>query len=111
LFRDSLSGGVQYTHPLGTSASLILRTDYRYRSEYFTALDNDPISLQEANTLIDLSATFEMNGGRYAVQIWGKNVTDEGVRNIVFDTPLQNGSYNAFLEAPQTFGITGRLRF
>jgi hypothetical protein len=29
----------------------------------------------------------------------------------VFDAPLQTGSYDAFLGAPRTYGLTARFKF
>lgn len=105
------SGSATYALPLAAKTQLLFNANYRYRSGYFTALDNDPISFQDSNVFVDANVTLEIDGGRYALQMWVKNIGDVGVTNIVFDTPFQNGSYNAFLEPPRTFGGTLRWRY
>ena len=47
----------------------------------------------------------------WGVEIWVRNLTDERVANIIFDTPFQAGSQSAFMEPPRTAGITLRRNF
>lgn len=105
------SGTASYAIPLASKTALLISANYRYRSGYFTGLDNDPLTYQNSNLLLDASTTLNLAGGKYSLQMWVKNIGNVGVSNIVFDTPFQNGSYNAFLEPPRTFGGTLRWRY
>ena len=48
---------------------------------------------------------------RWAVELWGQNLTDKTYTQVGFDAPLQTGSWNAFLGAPRTYGMTLRLQY
>jgi iron complex outermembrane recepter protein len=105
------SGSINYTQPLNSSLDFNANTTYSYRSEYFTAQDNDPISEQDAYWIFNVSMGIAAQDGSWSVDLWSKNVTDEEVYNIVYDAFLQSNTYNAWINAPRTFGVTGRLRF
>ena len=102
---------LNYKRDLTEKIGLNSRIGYRYRSEYTTGQDNDPITLQDGFVTIDGTLGFEFNDGQIGLDFWGKNLTDQTITNIVFDTPLQPGSFSAFLEAPRTYGATLRLTY
>jgi len=66
---------------------------------------------QESNTKINARIGLAHPDGRWAVELWGNNITDEITRNVTFNTPLRIGSRGAFLEAPRTYGLTLRTAF
>jgi iron complex outermembrane receptor protein len=105
------TGLISYTTPLSSSLQVVAGTSYSYRSEYFTAQDNDPISEQDAHWLFNLSLAVGAQDGSWTVELWSKNVTDEDVYNIVYDAFSQADTYNAWINEGRTFGVTGRLRF
>lgn len=105
------SGVISYTTEIGSALQLTAGTSYSYRSEYFTAQDNDPISEQDAYWLFNLSVGLGAQDESWSVELWSKNVTDEEVYNIVYDAFSQNSTYNAWINEGRTFGITGRMRF
>ncbi|WDJ96430.1 hypothetical protein JH262_12160 [Xanthomonas campestris pv. incanae] len=48
---------------------------------------------------------------RLPVEAWAENLGNVTYRQVAIDAPLQAGSWNAFLGAPRTFGMTLRLRY
>lgn len=104
-------GVISYTQALSNGLQWVAGTSYSYRSKYFTAQDNDPISQQDAYWLFNLGLALGAQDGSWNVELWSKNVTDEEVYNIVYDAFSQANSYNAWINEGRTFGITGRLRF
>ena len=106
-----LTGALNYKRDLTEKIGLNSRVGYRYRSEYTTAQDNDPTSLQDGFVTIDATLGFEFYDGLVGLDFWGKNLTDQTIRNITFDTPFQAGSFSAFLEAPRTYGATLRFNY
>jgi outer membrane receptor protein involved in Fe transport len=83
----------------------------RYTSEYNTGSDLDPEKLQDAYTLVNARIGFGRADGLWMLELWGQNLTDETYQQVGFDAPLQTGSWNAFLGAPRTYGMTLRLKF
>ncbi len=45
------------------------------------------------------------------VEAWSMNITDEEYVQVIFDAPAQTATYNAFLGAPRTYGLTARFKF
>ncbi len=106
-----LTGSANYTQSLSDKLGLGARVGYRYRTDYTTAQDNDITSVQEDFLMLDGSISLFRNEGPWALDLWVKNATDKEVINIAFDSPLQRGSFAAFLEPPRTYGATLRLNW
>ena len=83
----------------------------KYMSEYNTGSDLDPEKLQDAYTVLNARVSLGRNDGRWDIELWAQNLTDADYVQVAFDAPLQTGSWNAFLGAPRTYGLSFRLRF
>ena len=105
------AGNITYLHDVNEDMILKLGTSYRFRSDYTTGQDNDKLTENDDYWIVNANITLEASDESWAVELWGKNLTDEEVINIGFDTPLQTGSMSAFVEAPMTWGVTGRMNF
>lgn len=105
------AGSVTYFHEVNQDMMLKLGTSYRFRSDYTTGQDNDKFTENDDYWIVNANITLEASDESWAVELWGRNLTDEEVINIGFDTPLQTGSFSAFVEAPMTWGVTGRMNF
>ncbi len=83
----------------------------RHTTEYNTGSDLDPEKLQGAYTLVNARLGFGARDGRWMLELWGQNLTDETYQQVGFDAPIQTGSWNAFIGAPRTYGVTVRAKF
>jgi outer membrane receptor protein involved in Fe transport len=83
----------------------------KYSSDYNTGSDLAPQKLQSAYTLVDARFTIGAINKRWAVELYGQNLTNRTYMQVAFDAPLQTGSYNAFLGAPRTYGVDVRVGF
>ncbi|WP_439134307.1 TonB-dependent receptor domain-containing protein, partial [Pseudomaricurvus sp.] len=105
------AGSVTYLHEINNDLMLRLGTSYRYRSDYTTGQDNDKYTENDDYWIWNANVALTAMDESWSIELWGKNLTDEEVINIGFDTPLQTGSFSAFMEAPMTWGLTGTMRF
>jgi iron complex outermembrane recepter protein len=105
------AGSITYLHELNSDLMLKTGTSYRFRSDYTTGQDNDEFTENDDYWIINANITLAAADESWAIELWGKNLTDEEVINIGFDTPLQGGSFSAFMDAPMTWGVTGRMNF
>ena len=105
------SGAIAYTTPISNEMVLNAAASWRYRSEFTTGQDNDPMTLQDSFTTVNATIGVGDTDGVWELEVWGKNLTDETVLNIGFDTPLQTGSFSAFVEPPRMYGATMRYNF
>ena len=112
---------------LRTTANLTAK----YSSEYNTGSDLIAFKNQEAYTLLNGRVTIGPKNRRWTVEIWGQNLTDQVYKQVVINAPLQgtgfqntlqsNGTYynaaldsntyDAFLGAPRTYGMTLRVKY
>ena len=107
----SYSGTITYTNNLTDSLFYTIGTSYSYRTEYQTDESNDPLVEQDDSTVVNVFISLTPEDERWAIDLWGKNVTDEELYMVGFNTTFQSGSYSAYVNAPPAYGITGRYNF
>jgi iron complex outermembrane receptor protein len=106
----------------------------KYTSEYNTGSDLLPLKMNDAMTILNGRITIATEDDRWALDLWAQNLTDVEYYQVVFNGPLQGGAfstlqtsgpyagsyynpaadtmtYNAFLGAPRTYGLTMRLKY
>jgi len=69
--------------------------------------------IQENNTKLNLRAGIGSADGRWRIEGWATNLTDEQTRSITFNLPLRGGPQGraAFINAPREYGVTLRTKF
>ena len=72
----------------------------------YPSISPSPFSLHN-----NFGGGFADDGDRWSVELFGANLFDTDYMQVAFSTPLQAGSYNAFLGAPRTYGVTLRAGF
>ncbi|WP_024889916.1 TonB-dependent receptor [Luteimonas huabeiensis] len=112
-FAPKWSGNASVTYDWDIGSNLMGRFNIgaKYMSEYNTGSDLDPQKLQEAYTLLNARIGIGRQDQRWMLEFWGQNLTDETYKQVGIDAPIQAGSWNAFLGAPRTYGMTLRLRY
>ncbi len=107
----SSSAALNYEWNFGSSLIGRFNIGAKYSSDYNTGSDLDPEKLQEAYTVVNARLGIGAADRTWLIELWSQNVTDEEYIQVGFDAPLQTGSWNAFLAAPQTYGATFRMQF
>ena len=120
-----LNGSITYRRPVGAAHFFLATIDGRYVSEYNTGSDLDPEKVQDGFGLVNSRIGFGREDGKWALEIWGRNLTDETYAQVAFDAfaqgargapgtsldPRGSASYMAFLGAPRTWGVTLRTEW
>lgn len=88
-----------------------LHVGAKYSSSYNTGSDLAPQKIQPAYTLVDARFTLGTINKRWAVELYGQNLTNRSYMQVAFDAPIQAGSYDAFMGAPRTYGVDVRVGF
>ncbi len=103
----------------------------KYMSEYNTGSDLLPFKQQDAFTTVNGRISIGTEDERWTVEAWAQNLTDEEYLQVGYNGPLQGtffqstpqpggsfynpaldtGTYDAFLGAPRTYGLTLRYRY
>ncbi len=129
--------GFDYEHDLGNTLSFALNGSIRLESDRRTSTQavlvngptvlttKNPFDIQDGNAKINLRAGIGSQDGRWRVEVFGNNITDETTRNVTFNVPLRGGAFipgalgtngggiarGAFLQEPRTYGVTVRTKF
>ncbi len=109
--RWSGSLATTYEHNIGGSMMWRFNVGAKYTSEYNTGSDLNPAKLQDAMTLVNARLGFGAQDHKWFLEAWAQNLTDEDYYQVVFDATLQTGTYDAYLGAPRTYGLTLRMQF
>jgi iron complex outermembrane receptor protein len=98
---------VSYEIPLGANGSIVLDTDWAYRSKsFFNATDQtSPELIEDPYTIGNVSIGYRSADERYSVRLYSNNVSDTLYRN----TSLITGSYS--YGAPRTYGVSATVNF
>jgi iron complex outermembrane receptor protein len=103
-----------YTHPVNDRLDLILRGEAQHTSDFNLVASLDPraIANQDAFTLYNASVTLSAADESWALQFWGRNLTEEDYAKGGFPSVGYLGSsFNIYPGDPRTYGVTLRARF
>uniref|UniRef100_B0T9W4 TonB-dependent receptor n=1 Tax=Caulobacter sp. (strain K31) TaxID=366602 RepID=B0T9W4_CAUSK len=124
----SASGSLTYERPVGDSYKARFNVGAKYSSEYNSGSDLFPPKLQESYTVVNARIGVGTADDAWTVELWGQNLFDEEYTQVGFNAFLQGSSglsatqatyvpandtitYDAFLGAPRTYGVTLRAKF
>lgn len=123
----STSGSATYEWDFGSNLVGRFNVGAKYMSELNTGSDLDVEKLQKAYTVVNARIGFGSRDRKWMVELWGLNVFDTEYVQVGFDGPLQAlgsplpnaqhaasdplNTYNGFLGAPATYGVTLRMQF
>jgi iron complex outermembrane recepter protein len=108
-WSGSLSG--TFEQPIGADFIWRANLGVKYTSEYNTGSNLALQKVQDAVTTVNARMGFGDADETWMIEAWAQNLTDEEYYQVVFDAPLQTGTFNAFLGAPRTYGLTARFKF
>jgi outer membrane receptor protein involved in Fe transport len=117
----SASGSATYEWDFASNLIGRFNIGAKYMSEFNTGSDLDAEKQQGAYTVVNARIGFGSRNHKWMVELWGLNVFDTDYVQVGFDAPLQApgtpapgdplNSYNGFLGAPATYGVTLRMQF
>ncbi|GAA0617442.1 TonB-dependent receptor [Brevundimonas kwangchunensis] len=131
----SLSASVNYDRSIGNGLRTGFSLSGKYMSEYNTGSDLLPWKMQDAFTTLNGRISLGAEDDSWTVDLWAQNLTDEEYIQVAYNGPLQgtafqstlqtggtnpgtfyNGNldtqtYDAFLGAPRTWGVSLRFKY
>ena len=109
--ENAVTAGIGYERQLGDRL-FFLASNLRWVSERRTSTQPElDFDISDSNHRLNMRAGYGSDDGRWMVEVWSNNITDERVRNLTFSVPLRAGARASFIEAPRTFGMTVRTNF
>ena len=122
------TSSVSWTPPIGDSGySALFYVDGRMTSDYNTGSDLFPQKFQDGYALVNARIGIRAPNDRFALELWGQNLTNQNYAQVAFNSPFQEGGttagyqdpqypggrqiFSQFLAEPRTYGITLRGKF
>ena len=109
--------GAQYEIDLAETGRLTLRGESAWTDTIFNDVFNGQAPFQSATTqpaywLLNARLIWELEDGRYQVQLFGENLTNElyATNRVAFNTPQTFVNVAGQFAAPRTFGFRATLR-
>lgn len=126
--KYSASGSLTYETPVGDNMKARFNIGAKYSSSYNTGSDLFPPKVQKAYTVVNGRVALGSADDRWTAELWAQNLLNEKYMQVAFNGPLQGSSglsaaqstynpaldtitYDAFLGAPRTYGVTLRSKF
>ncbi|MFV8783123.1 TonB-dependent receptor [Microbulbifer sp. SA54] len=98
--------GVDYLRDIGF-AELSLNYNYRWRDEYQSIFDNDPLGVVPSAGFHNASLSLDFSD-KYELSFYGRNLTDERYSRVILIPPVANfGQYSP----PRHYGASFTARF
>ena len=129
----SLTGALAFDRSLGGGLRGGFNLSAKYSTEYNTGSDLLPYKNQEAFTVVNGRISIGSEDERWTVDVWGQNLLQEEYTQVAFAAPLQGtaftntttpqadgtyyniatdtATYNAYLGAPRTWGVTLKVKY
>jgi outer membrane receptor protein involved in Fe transport len=107
----SASLAATYEQDIGMGLIARANVSAKTSSSYNTGSDLNPVKVQNAYTVVNARIGVGPENARWSVELWAQNLFDKSYMQVAFDATAQSKTYNAFLGAPQTYGVTARVKF
>ncbi|WP_374321449.1 TonB-dependent receptor [Brevundimonas sp.] len=129
----SLTGALAFDRSLGGGLRGGFNLSAKYSTEYNTGSDLLPYKHQDAFTVVNGRVSIGSEDERWTVEVWGQNLLQEEYTQVGFAAPLQGtaftntttpqadgtyyniatdtATYNAYLGAPRTYGVTLKVKY
>ena len=106
----SLTTSASYVFNLGNGNTLTPRVEYLFESATALFDGAGPNAPERKVSQINANIAFEMENG-FSVNVWGRNLNDDDALITVFPGVAQTGSYQGYVVAPRTYGVSIRKSF
>lgn len=129
----SVTGALAFDRSLGGGLRGGFNLSAKYSTEYNTGSDLLPYKNQDAFTVVNGRISIGSEDERWTVEVWGQNLLEEEYTQVGFAAPLQGtafantttpqadgtfynmatdtATYNAYLGAPRTYGVTLKVKY
>jgi iron complex outermembrane receptor protein len=104
----TLALSADYRVPIEDIGAVNFHFDEAYTTSLWTADDNEPISYRAPEALLNAAIKFSAADERYAVSIWGRNLTDRTVTEVGVTAYPLFSLWNP--TPPRMFGVTATAK-
>ena len=103
----TFGAGLNYTHSLFSHSAMAYGVSYRWRDEYVTIFNNDPLGQKDSAGFWDANIDYRFKES-LTVSVYGRNIGDERYFRAVLIPPISSfGQWNE----PENYGVTVTYEF
>jgi len=106
----SVTADYSHAFTFGGGARLTPGVRVQYSSDYWSAVDYNPLQKQDSYTMYGADISYEAADRKWSVTAYGSNLGNEDVYTNSFMYPATNVAMNA-LRAPRTYGARFQINF
>ena len=107
--------GMDYYLPVSDSLEFRATLDVLFSGDFYTAQNNDPVTVQDAFAKVNLRLALAGDDGKWELALLGRNLTDEITVPYSNPVPLASifgsNSHYAFVERGRTVALQAEYRF
>ncbi|WP_085759295.1 TonB-dependent receptor domain-containing protein [Oceanicoccus sagamiensis] len=103
--------GINFNQQLSANLKIKARASLSYTGDHYVGADVVGEEKQDEYLISDLSISLQDQADSWAVTLWCKNCDNQDYRTIYFNSAFQEGSNNAYLNAPRQYGATFSMKF
>lgn len=108
----SFRAGADYDIAVGSAGKLNARAEVNWQDRVFFTEFNNADATQGAYALVHAGLKFTPTNGKWSVDVWGRNLTNELViTNNIITAPLFSSVRVGSVAPPRTYGVTFGLNF
>ena len=104
-----MTAAATWEEPVTDTWNGFVHLNYRFMSDYNTGSDLDPLKRQSAFAVWNGRIGLRSADKHWEINLWAQNLFDRDYRQVVIGSPLQTGSYSAFLGDPRMIGVSLRV--
>jgi outer membrane receptor protein involved in Fe transport len=105
------TAGVVKSFDLSRDVVATANADIRYSSGYFSGLNLNPVSYQNGFAQLNAGIRFDVEGGRYAIAVIGRNLTNRRYATIGIDKPGGSGEVYTVAGEPRAVVLQLETKF
>jgi outer membrane receptor protein involved in Fe transport len=107
-----ISGGVQYTFPVGNGLELTPRADAFYQNDFYTNIFNTQQDLIDGYAYVNAQVRLQPTDGPWYLRVFMQNVTNNDALTGAFDVGSGAGNFqNLFVLEPRRWGVGAGINF
>jgi len=112
-FAPEYSGTLffDYSYLLGNGMEIFAGGEVNYSDDFNSSGDKDTIDVTDSFTKVNLRIGLRSADESWEIMAYGRNITDEVVNSISFDTPVLAGSHSAQFDEGAVYGVRASYRF
>ncbi len=109
--KHSGSVNATYSTSLGSNFKGFVNGGWYFNSSYNASAALESTRIQKSYSLFTGRVGISTEDDRFGLELWCRNCGNQAVNQIIFSSPIVDGSEFAYIHPPREWGLTASMRF